>query len=88
MLVSVLMPFRDAAGTIEEVASRILAQRKVPLELIAIDDGSGDDGPSRMARLAARDARVVLVNAASAGIAASLNWFEQDERLAVRRRPR
>jgi glycosyltransferase involved in cell wall biosynthesis len=42
--ISVLMPFRDAAGTVEEAASSILAERDAALELVAIDDGSRDDG--------------------------------------------
>jgi glycosyltransferase involved in cell wall biosynthesis len=73
MLVSVLMPFRDAAATLEEAARSILVQRDVTLELVAIDDGSRDDGAMRMARLAARDRRIVLVAGGGVGIAAALN---------------
>ncbi len=71
-LLSVLMPFRDAGDTIEEAASSILAQRDVALELVAIDDGSHDDGPRKMADLAVRDSRVVLVSAEGRGIAVAL----------------
>jgi glycosyltransferase involved in cell wall biosynthesis len=66
-LVSVLMPFRDAGDTIEEAASSILAQRGVALELVAIDDGSRDDGVRRMVALAARDSRLVLIAGGVAG---------------------
>jgi glycosyltransferase involved in cell wall biosynthesis len=71
-LISVLMPFRDAAGTIEEAASSILAQGEVALELVAIDDASRDDGASRLATLAGRDRRIVPVSGDGGGIAASL----------------
>ena len=66
------MPFRDAADTIEEAASSILAQRDVALELVAIDDDSRDDGARRLAALADRDPRVVPIAGDGGGIAAAL----------------
>jgi glycosyltransferase involved in cell wall biosynthesis len=66
------MPYRDAAPTIEEAAASVLAQESVDLELVAIDDGSQDDGASRMRAIASRDARVVLVRGEGRGIAAAL----------------
>jgi glycosyltransferase involved in cell wall biosynthesis len=71
-LVSVLMPFRDASATIEQAAQSILAQQGVELELVAVDDGSRDDGPARLLALARRDARVVVVGSEGAGIASAL----------------
>jgi glycosyltransferase involved in cell wall biosynthesis len=71
-LISVLMPFRDAGDTIEEAASSILAQRGASLELVAIDDGSRDDGARRVAALGERDPRVVLVDGGGGGLCAAL----------------
>ena len=71
-LVSVLMPFRDAAATVEEAARSILAQDEVDLELVAIDDDSRDDGSHRVRALGARDPRVSIVPAAGRGIVAAL----------------
>jgi glycosyltransferase involved in cell wall biosynthesis len=71
-LVSVLMPYRNAAATIEEAAASILSQEGVALELVAVDDGSRDDGAERMRALAARDARVVLVQGEGRGIVPAL----------------
>jgi GT2 family glycosyltransferase len=71
-LVSVLMPFRDASATVEEAASSILGQEGVSLELVAVDDGSRDDGPARVSALAARDPRVVPVAADGCGIVGAL----------------
>lgn len=73
--ISVLMPYRDCEGTIEEAADSILAQRDVALELVAIDDGSRDGGPARVAALAARHRQIVQVStggAGSVGIAGAL----------------
>ncbi len=67
VLISVLMPYRDAAATIEEAAGCVFEQRGVDLELIAIDDGSSDDSQARIARLAARHRAVVMIASAAPG---------------------
>ena len=71
MLVSVLLPYRDAAATVDAAVDGILAQGGVDLELVAIDDGSRDDGPARLARR--RDPRIVHVATGGVGIARALN---------------
>jgi hypothetical protein len=71
-LVSVLMPYRDASATLEDASASILSQAGVALELVAVDDGSRDDGAERMRALAGRDARVVLVKGEGRGIAPAL----------------
>ncbi len=48
-LVSVLLPYRNTAATLEEAVDSVLAQTGIDFELIAIDDGSADDGPARIA---------------------------------------
>lgn len=72
-LVSVLLPYRNNAPTIEEAGRSVLAERDVDLELIAIDDGSTDDGPRIVASLAAEDARVVTCSAGGVGIVKALS---------------
>jgi glycosyltransferase involved in cell wall biosynthesis len=74
-VISVLLPFRNAAATIEEAAASILADMDDDDELVAIDDGSIDGSRDRLPR----DRRIVLVTtngegivpALSAGVAAS-----------------
>jgi glycosyl transferase family 2 len=68
------MPYRNAAATLDEAAASILGQRGdgADLELVAIDDGSSDDGPARVAALAAADRRVVRVASGGVGIARAL----------------
>ncbi len=70
-MLSVLLPFRDAALTLDEAVRSVLAEREVPLEVIAVDDGSGDEGAGIVERL--KDPRVVLVRTAGLGIPGALN---------------
>lgn len=44
--VSVLLPYRNSAPTLDEAVGSILEQRGVSFELIAVDDGSSDAGPA------------------------------------------
>ncbi|KYF78430.1 glycosyl transferase [Sorangium cellulosum] len=71
-LVSVLLPYRQAEATIEEALESVLAERDLDLEVIAVDDGSTDAGPSTVARIAQRDRRVVPVATGGVGIARAL----------------
>jgi GT2 family glycosyltransferase len=71
-LVSVLLPYRDAAPTVEEAIDSILAQRDVALEILAIDDGSTDGGASLVARMARGDRRVRPLTSERRGIVAAL----------------
>lgn len=71
-LVSVLLPYRNSAPTLEEAARSVLAERDVDLELVAVDDGSTDAGPAIIAALAARDPRVIPCATGGAGIVAAL----------------
>ncbi|MBW2240611.1 MAG: glycosyltransferase family 2 protein [Deltaproteobacteria bacterium] len=71
-LVSVLLPFRDAAKTVEAAVRSVLRQSEARLECIAIDDGSRDDGPGRVAALAASDSRIRLLRADRLGLVPAL----------------
>jgi GT2 family glycosyltransferase len=72
-LVSIVMPFRDAAETLGECLDSITGQTLGDWELVAVDDRSVDSGPAIVAELAARDPRVRLVRAAEHGLVAALN---------------
>ncbi|UQA63480.1 glycosyltransferase [Polyangium aurulentum] len=71
-LVSVLLPYRNAALTLAEALGSILEERAVTLELVAIDDGSTDEGPRIVAEAARGDARVVPIATGGVGIARAL----------------
>jgi glycosyl transferase family 2 len=70
--VSVLMPARDAAGTVVAAVRSILRQTVRDLALVAVDDGSRDGTGDLLERLAGRDARVVVVRGPGEGIARAL----------------
>ena len=69
MTVSVLLPYRDAAETVRAALESVLAEDVVD-EVVAIDDGSRDDGFSRLQSV--HDARIVHVRTAGLGIARAL----------------
>ena len=63
---------RDAERTLEAAARSILDGSLGDLELVVVDDGSSDASALLLERLAAADARLVLLRQAPAGIVAAL----------------
>lgn len=59
--ISVLIPARDEAGSIERTCRAILASEHVDLELVILDDDSQDDTAGIVRRLAEEDPRVRLI---------------------------
>lgn len=72
-VISVLLPARDAAGTVELAVRSLLRQTFGDLEVVAVDDGSRDGTPAVLARLAAEDARVRVLHTGGLGIVGALN---------------
>lgn len=77
-LVSVVLPFRDAAGTLDDALRSIEQQTLADFECVLVDNGSLDTSSASARALAARDRRfrVVhaeggLVQALQAGVAAA-----------------
>ncbi|MDX2191735.1 MAG: glycosyltransferase family 2 protein [Gemmatimonadales bacterium] len=68
---SVIIPARDEATNIEACVRAILASTHALLEVIVVDDRSGDDTAAIVARLAAADPRVRLVR----GAELPAGWF-------------
>lgn len=60
--ISVLIPARDEAGSIESTCRAILASEDVTLELVILDDDSQDDTAAIVTRLGKQDPRVRLVH--------------------------
>ncbi|MCB9597549.1 MAG: glycosyltransferase family 2 protein [Sandaracinaceae bacterium] len=62
--ISVVVPFLDEAGTLEQLyerVARVLDERGEPWEILFVDDGSRDGGTAIVKRLAAADPAVGLV---------------------------
>lgn len=69
-MISVLFPYRDAAATITDAARSVLADMTAEDELVAVDDGSRDEGPELLRSIG--DPRIVHVAAGGEGIARAL----------------
>lgn len=72
-LISVLLPFYNAAATLSATLDSIQAQTFRDFELIAVDDGSGDDSARMVAARAADDARIRLLQPGRQGVVGAMN---------------
>ena len=71
--ISVVLPVYNAEAYVREAVESILAQTFTDFELIVINDGSTDDSGVILRELAARDARIVLVERPNDGLVSALN---------------
>lgn len=71
-LISIILPFRDAAATIEQSLESILNQTERDWELVAIDDGSRDGSSEIVGELAGRDDRIRHLRPGRIGLVAAL----------------
>jgi glycosyltransferase involved in cell wall biosynthesis len=72
-LVSVVLPVFNAASTLERAVESIRHQTHVDWELVVADDGSTDDTPRLLGRLARCEPRLRVLSLPHAGIVAALN---------------
>lgn len=70
-LVSVVMPMRNAEPYVLAALASVLAEQRVPIEVIVVDDGSTDRSRHLVASLT--DSRIRLLSGPQRGIAACLN---------------
>lgn len=78
--ISVLLPVRDAEATVEVALASCTAQTGVDLEVVVVDDGSGDASPRILSRIAAADPRVRIVTTPPRGIVAALETARRTAR--------
>ncbi|MBD3347015.1 MAG: glycosyltransferase [Chitinivibrionales bacterium] len=71
--ISVVMPVCNGESTIERAITSILTQTGPDLELIVIDDGSGDRTGPIIAHLAEQDHRIRILTLPHGGIVGALN---------------
>ena len=71
--VDVILPFRNAAATIDEALGSLLAVSDPALTVLSVDDGSTDSGPERVRTWAERDRRVRYMRGEGRGLVAALN---------------
>lgn len=70
-MISVILPFRDAAATLGAALDSVLVEACVG-EVIAVDDGSLDGGRALLEARAVHDGRLRLVHAGGVGVARAL----------------
>jgi cellulose synthase/poly-beta-1,6-N-acetylglucosamine synthase-like glycosyltransferase len=71
--VSVLIAAYNEAPVVERTIRAVLASREPPLEILVVDDGSGDGTAEAVTRAFAEEPRVRLLQQRNAGKAAALN---------------
>jgi glycosyltransferase involved in cell wall biosynthesis len=73
-LVSVIIPAYNAARTIERTLKSVLNQTYTNLEIIVVDDGSTDETPLLIQRIADLDHRIKLLRKANSGVSSARNY--------------
>ncbi len=71
--ITVLLPFRNAAATLDAAVRSIVEQRFQQWRLLLVDNASNDAGTELAARWARSDARITLLHEPEVGIAHALN---------------
>ena len=71
-MISILLPFKDAAATLTSCLSSIAAQNFSHFEVVAVDDHSTDGSASLVANFP--DARIRCIKNPGSGLVDALNW--------------
>lgn len=72
-LVSIIVPAYNVRRYIEECLRSIMNQSYKQIEIIVVDDGSSDDTPIIIDKLAEQDKRVIPIHQQNAGVSAARN---------------
>ena len=74
MLISILLPARDASATLPDALRGVLRQQGAPpFEVVCVDDASVDSTPALLAAAARADPRVRVVRGEGRGLVPALN---------------
>ncbi|WP_302608439.1 glycosyltransferase family 2 protein [uncultured Bacteroides sp.] len=72
-LVSIIIPAYNVEKYIEECVLSVTKQSYANIEILVVDDGSSDNTPTIIDRLAVLDKRVVVIHQKNAGVSAARN---------------
>jgi len=81
--VSVLLPVRNGADHLPACIASLEGQTLTALEVVCVDDGSGDATPDLLAAWSARDSRVRVLRQDAEGLVAALERARQAARAPV-----
>lgn len=81
--VSILLPVRDAEGTLDEALTSVLDQTLDDLEVVAVDDGSTDGSPAILRAFADGDSRVRVLSQPARGLVPALERARREARGAL-----
>jgi glycosyltransferase involved in cell wall biosynthesis len=79
-LVSIVLPVRNGAMTLDRAMNSIVAQTFRDWELVVVDDGSHDETPAVLKAWAGREPRLQVVRQEPIGLVAALNRGLQESR--------
>ena len=84
--VSVLLPVRNSAATLQRALDSLLCQSMSDFEILAVDDGSTDESLLMLEQQVRRDPRIrVMRLARPQGLSAALNYRNGTRCVAVGR---
>ncbi len=72
-LIDMVVPVFNGAGTVQAAIESIQAQTLTNIKILVVDDGSTDDTPRLLAKMAAGDPRLQIMRQPNSGIASALN---------------
>lgn len=73
MEISIILPVYNSENDIEDCISSVLTQSMTDFELIAVDDGSTDNSPSVLDRIAQKDNRIRVIHQRNSGVSVARN---------------
>ena len=73
ILIDVLITAFNSAPTIEEAVGSILGQTVREIRVVIVDDGSTDETPAILRRMAANDSRIEIITKPNGGIVDAAN---------------
>ena len=71
--IDVVIPLYNCTSYIEHAISSVQRQVMAVDKIIVVNDGSTDDGPFKVAKMAQNDKRIILLNGPNQGLSAARN---------------